>query len=270
MSGFSAEWLTLREPFDQRARNADVLDAVAAAVDGRQALSIVDLGSGTGATVRALGARLPKSQSWSLIDDDPVLLAEAFARARAEGTTIETRQFDLNGDIGPLFDESGADLITASALFDLVSEPWLANFAATVAARSLPVYVALTYDGRVTFNASDPFDASVVSAVNAHQRRNKGFGPALGPHAPATAARILQTLGYSIVQGRSDWVAAEASDREFQLALLAGWRQAAEETGDLSRDGLEGWFERRSEAVEVGRLGLTVGHVDFFAQPRQR
>jgi SAM-dependent methyltransferase len=268
MSGFSAEWLALREPLDMRARNRDVLDAVAGAFRNRAALSIVDLGSGTGSTVRALRAHLPKSQSWKLVDNDPVLLAEAFAEARAEGTTIETQQFDLNDDVGPLLD-AGADLVTASALIDLVSEPWLANLAAAAAARSLPVYIALSYDGRVTFNVSDPVDAQVVAAVNAHQRRNKGFGPALGPRAAASAERIFRALGYAIVRGVSDW-AADAADRKFQLELLEGWRQAAEEVGEPPRDALDGWLKRRRVAAEAGELGLNVGHVDFFAQPAKR
>jgi SAM-dependent methyltransferase len=267
MSGFSTEWLALREPFDMRARDRAVLDAVTSAFRNRQALSIVDLGSGTGSTVRALSARLPKPQSWKLVDNDPVLLAEAFAMPRPADVTIETQQFDLSGDLGPLFD--GADLVTASALIDLVSEPWLANLAAATAARSLPVYIALTYDGRASFSIPDPADERIISAVNAHQRRNKGFGPALGPRAAASATRIFQSLGYAIVQRKSDWVTASA-DGKFQIALLAGWVQAAGEMGDLSVDMLQGWFERRREAIESGKLTLSVGHVDLLAEPRRR
>jgi hypothetical protein len=268
MSGFSAEWLALREPLDMRARNRDVLEAVAAAFADQPSLSIVDLGSGTGSTLRALSSWFPRAQVWKLVDNDPVLLAEAFASARPAGTTVETVQFDLIDELGPLFD-AGTGLVTASALLDLVSETWLANLAASVAARSLPVYMALSYDGRVAFGSFDPDDAAVISAVNAHQRTNKGFGAALGPRAAASAERIFRALGYSFVKGPSDWI-AEAADPTFQLELLAGWRRAAEEMGDLPRDALDSWFRRRCAAVEAGELTLSVGHVDFFAQPRKR
>jgi SAM-dependent methyltransferase len=268
MSGFSVEWLALREPLDMRARNRAVLGAVAAAFNGRSDVSIVDLGSGTGSTLRALGSQLAASQKWTLVDNDPVLLAEAFARAQASGATVETRQFDLADDIAPLFDADTA-FVTTSALLDLVSEPWLANLAAAAAARSLSVYAALSYDGRVTFSSSDPVDAQVIAAVNAHQLGNKGFGPALGPRAVAAAERIFRALGYSFVQGTSDWEAGP-SDRDFQHELLAGWRQAAAEMGGLPCEALEGWFARRRAATDAGALNLTVGHVDFFAQPRER
>jgi hypothetical protein len=266
VSGFSSEWLALREPLDGRARNVGVRDAVAAAFQGQQALSIVDLGSGTGSTVRALGAHLPKTQSWRLVDNDPILLAEAFATERAADVAIETVQFDLNDDLGALFDD-GAGLITSSALIDLVSEPWMANLAAAVTARRLPAYIALTYDGRVAFSDADPLDAQVIAAVNAHQLGNKGFGPALGPRAADFAVRIFGTFGYAVAQGASDWIAG-AADVAFQLELLAGWRQAADEIGGIAREDLDGWYTRRCEAARAGRLTLTVGHVDFFAQPR--
>ena len=268
MSGFSLEWLALREPLDMRARNRDVLGAVAAAFQGHSEVSVVDLGSGTGSTLQALGPHLTPSQRWALVDNDPVLLAEAFARAQAAGAMVETRLFDLADDVASLFD-ADTGLITSSALLDLVSEPWLANLAAAAAARSLPVYMALTYDGRVAFSDFDPFDAQVIAAVNAHQLGDKGFGPALGPRAIAAAERIFRALGYSLVQGTSDWEAAPA-DRDFQHELLAGWRQAAAETGGLPRELLESWYLRRRAAIDAGTLNLTVGHVDFYAQPRKR
>lgn len=266
MSGFSTEWLALREPLDMRARSKDVLDAVAAAFQGRHPLSIVDLGSGTGSTVRALSALLPRPQSWRLVDNDPVLLAEAFAMERPHDVAVETVQFDLNDDIGALFDDA-AELVTSSALIDLVSEPWLANFAAAASARRLPVYIALTYDGRTTFSDADPLDAQVIAAVNKHQLGDKGFGSALGPRAADFAMRMFRTFGYEVTQGQSDWV-ADGEDITFQLELLAGWRQAAEETAEIPHNSLAGWFVRRCEAAQAGRQTLTVGHVDFFARPR--
>jgi hypothetical protein len=267
VSGFSSEWLALREPLDMRARNKDLLAAVAAAFRGRKTLSIVDLGSGTGSTVRALSAHLPTPQGWRLVDNDPILLAEAYAMERPADVMVETVQFDLADDVAPLFD--GADLVTSSALMDLVSEPWLANLAAAAAARSLPVYIALTYDGRAAFSTVDPLDALIISRVNTHQLGNKGFGPALGPRAVASAQKIFRALGYSLNQGTSDWIAGTA-DVRFQVELLTGWLQAAREIGDLAPDTLEDWFRRRCDAVEAGKLTLTVGHVDFFAQPLKR
>ena len=77
MSGFSADWLALREPYDLRARNPAVLDAVAAFFEPRPSVRVVDLACGTGSTLRALSPRLPPRQSWTLVDNDPGLLARA-------------------------------------------------------------------------------------------------------------------------------------------------------------------------------------------------
>lgn len=268
MTGFSSEWLALREPLDHRARNRDVLDAVAAAFAGRAGVCVVDLGSGTGSTLRALSGRLPRPQHWRLVDDDPVHLAEAAATPRPGDVDIDAPPLDLRGGVAELFDGSTA-LVTASALLDLVSEPWLANLAAAVAARSLPVYMALTYDGRVALADEDAADAAVIAAVNAHQRRDKGFGPALGPHAASFALRIFQQFGYAVTQGPSDWFAGP-DDALFQKELLSGWRDAAAEMGSLPRAELDGWYARRARAAEAGGLTLRVGHVDFFARPKKR
>ncbi len=270
MSGFSAEWLALREPLDHaraQCRRCSMPSRRHSRTGTRSPSSISAAAPARRCARSARGCR--ERKRWKLVDNDPVLLAEAFATARPAGAAVETQQFDLNGDVGPLFDE-GAELVTASALIDLVSEPWLANFAAAAAARSLPVYIALTYDGRASF--SERRSATMRRSFPQSMRisaGNKGFGPALGPRAAESAKRIFRALGYSIVQGQSDWV-AEATDAKFQIELLAGWLHAAREMGELSRDTLEGWFTRRCDAVAAGKLTLTVGHVDFFAQPRKR
>jgi hypothetical protein len=79
MSGFSAEWLALREVYDLRARNPAILDAVTAALEPLSSVRVVDLASGTGSTVRALSPLLPARQNWKLIDNDLGLLARAKA-----------------------------------------------------------------------------------------------------------------------------------------------------------------------------------------------
>ena len=70
MSRFSDDWLALREPYDARARNAKVFAAVAALFEQHDTIQIVDLGCGTGSTMRALSPLLAARQKWRLVDND--------------------------------------------------------------------------------------------------------------------------------------------------------------------------------------------------------
>jgi hypothetical protein len=265
MSAFSHEWLALREAYDVAARNAAVLDAVAAAFAGRASIALVDLACGTGATLRAISARLPSQQNWRLVDNDLSLLARAAGSAPAPGQTIAATPVDIARDLelaldGPL------DLVVTSALLDLVSDEWLERFATETAVRALPVYAALTYDGRVDFDPHDVLDAMMIAAINRHQLGDKGFGPALGPAAANAATASFEALNYAVARGSSDWTFGP-QDEEIQSEFIAGWAAAASEGGELSLEETAGWFARRREHVKSGRSSIRVGHVDFFAQP---
>lgn len=265
MSGFSADWLSLREPYDRAARNAGVLDAVGAHFADRASIAVVDLACGSGSTLRAISPRLPARQDWRLVDNDLSLLARAAALGAPPRLTVTARPVDLARDLelaldGPL------DLVTTSALFDLVSAPWLDRLATEVAARNLPVYAALTYNGEAALDPSDPFDAHIVDAVNRHQRTDKGFGPALGPTAAAAAKAAFARVGYSVIEGRSDW-AFGPQDRAIQSEILAGWAAAARALGDLAEGEIAAWLARRGDLVKAGRSTMRVGHVDVFACP---
>jgi len=265
MSGFSAEWLALREPYDARSRNPAVLAAVVAWLKGRPSVRIVDLACGTGSTLRALSSRFPAQQSWQFTDNDLSLLARATSAPRLAGVTVTAVPLDLNRDLEAAFD-GPVDLVTTSALLDLVSQVWLERLTVEIAARSVPVYAALSYDGRIELNPAGPFDAAIVAAVNAHQRTDKGFGSALGPDAGSRAIAGFEKLGYSVTHGASDWVFGP-DDRDIQMEVLSGWASAAREVGALTLGDTVEWLTRRRDAVAAGRSSIRVGHVDIFARP---
>lgn len=260
---FSADWLALRERYDRSARNRDVLGRVAGAFVGNPAVAIVDLACGTGATLRAVAPHLPARQTWRLADNDLGLLARAAATERPAQAVVSPMPLDLARDLEAALD-GPLDLVTASALLDLVSAAWLERFAVETAARRLPVYAALIYDGRVALDPADPFDTAVVGAVNRHQRRDKGFGPALGPEAALSAVRAFERVGYAVVTGASDWEFA-FDDRDIQIEVLTGWASAAGELDELPQAAIDAWLARRRELVAIGRSHMRVGHVDFFA-----
>ncbi|MDR9395482.1 MAG: class I SAM-dependent methyltransferase, partial [Roseovarius sp.] len=146
--GFDASWLTLRETADARARDDALFDRA------RQLLgagaSVLDLGCGTGATARAFAARGIHDVDWRLLDNDPALLTHA-SQACPGAATHEIDLADV--DALPL---EGVDLVTASALLDLVSRDWVTRFAERLAEARIGLYAVLSYDGVMRWDPSDP------------------------------------------------------------------------------------------------------------------
>lgn len=277
MSGFASDWLALREPADRRARSPAIVAAVASHLDAlgasrdepRPPVRVTDLGCGTGSTLRALCAQLPARQHWLLVDNDAALLAQAVRRAgeMPPSVTVAPLQADLQADLEAVVARD-ADLLAASAFLDLVSRPWLERLVAAAAAHRRAVYVALSYDGRVACDPVDPFDASVLSAFDAHQRGDKGLGGALGPMAAATAVACFEAAGFEVVTAPADWRLGH-DEGALQAQLLQGWHQAAAETGTLPAPDLDAWLARRLAAIAAGRSRLRVGHLDLWARPRE-
>jgi SAM-dependent methyltransferase len=280
MSGFAANWLALRESADRNARNRDVLAAVRQYFESRQTLRIVDLGCGTGANLRAFAATLPVSQHWRLVDDDTALLAAARTELRAWAADhseaedrLELKQFGRHLEIAfektnlaigveGIF-EPTPGLATATAFFDLVSPAWIAGFCRALAAGGLPLYAVLTYDGSEKWTPPHAADAAVLAAFHSHQGRDKGFGPAAGPHAAALLRENLQQAGYEIVSGASPWLLDAATDPGLIAALVEGTASAVAETGLVPEADRLAWRSARLAAHNCA-----IGHVDLFAWPR--
>jgi SAM-dependent methyltransferase len=272
LSGFGHDWLALREPYDQVARSSTLADRFASALG--PAPRVIDFGCGTGANLRYLAPRVASSlrqeQHWLCLDSDRDLLARAEAmlgRWRKEGRrevgwqgSMRFQLLDLATGLDALaLDGVG---VTASALLDLTSAVWLDTLAERC--RRAPVLMALSFDGRLSWQPALVEDDLVLARFLAHQRTDKGFGPALGPDAISHLAGRLGADGRRVTTATSDWRLVPA-DRPLLEAMLEGVIAAAAAIQDDRR--LAGWAAQRRRLLARGELGLTVGHLDLLALP---
>jgi len=256
-----SDWLALREPADFAARSAVLTRAVVDALPRRRPLRILDLATGSGSNVRYLERFLPRDHTWLLVDRDPDLLAEA-SRRTAATTAVETKCFDLGPlDRTEIF--AKRDLVTASALLDLVSERWLRDLAERCRAARTAVLFALTYNGRSQCSPVEPEDDAIRELMNRHQRANdKGFGRAAGPDAVDRAEQCFAAAGYGMTRQSSDWVLTSEM-HALQHELIEGWAEAAAEIAPERSAMIQRWRVRRQGHVKQNRSRIVVGHDDL-------
>jgi SAM-dependent methyltransferase len=262
---FDADWLTLREPADHRARAGALVRLLSDYFSSLPLLHILDLGAGTGSNLRFLAPRLSQPQRWTLIDHDPGLLERV--RPPADRPDVQWRS--LCADLSLWRDcvsLPAPDLVTASALIDLVSQNWAESLAEGCRALGAAVYIALSYDGEVRWSQPDPLDAQVRTAVNAHQERDKGLGSALGPRATSVLASQLRDRGYRVRTDASPWNLG-ADSAALAGLLVTGWVDAACEQDPGSCALYQMWGERRQADLAAGRTRVHVGHWDLLALP---
>jgi hypothetical protein len=266
MSGFSADWLALREPADHASINAGLRRALCAHFCDRQELTILDLGSGTGSNMRGLAPDLPAGQqNWRLVDYDTALLTRAKAnppRVSGREINIQTHHHDLSsGDLGSLMD--GAGLVTASALFDLISVSIIKVIVGQIAAARVPFYTVLTYDGVAAWLPEHPADREMRELFNQHQQTDKGFGQAAGPGATDALAEAFRGHGYRVSRGTSPWV-LKRQNAALRREVDAGWASAVRETGALPGHTIDDWEASRASTDDAVTV---VGHEDLLALP---
>lgn len=261
MSGFSIDWLDLREPADFAARNKSIALQLVTFLQADQDISpiIVDLGSGTGSTLRALSALGAHQCVWRLVDHNPALLNEALRR-HGQTEIVEDYEADLL-DVSSL-PLGGATLLSASALFDLVSASVVDTLVSRIKKQGTAFYAALNYDGRTQWSPPHHFDNAVLDAFNQDQRRDKGMGSALGPESADYLRASLERAGYTVYTGDSTWQLGSEQQR-LMADLIRGIRAAVSEGYHLDAELLDDWETFRLAHISEGHC--TVGHVDVLA-----
>lgn len=266
MSGFSISWLDLRESADFAARDKTLATKVLEWLDQANDYTspdriIVDLGAGTGSTLRALTKLGANNIVWRLVDLDGKLLNEALRR-HGKQYLIEDYQADLT--ITEELPLSGAHVISASALFDLASTAFIDALVNRIDARKTAVYAALNYDGTTTWTPAHPLDEKILAAFNQDQLRDKGFGPALGPQCTNYLQQVLESKGYTVSINPSPWELG-AKDEAMTSELISGIASAVSEGYGLSAQEVDDWKTFRLTHAADGHC--TIGHWDLLALP---
>jgi hypothetical protein len=265
----SPNWLALREPADADARARDLAETFELASPPSGPKVIHDLGCGTGSMGRWLAPLLAGPQHWVLHDRDADLLALAAADApgpAADGApvTVEAKRTDLASM--QVRDLSGAALITASALLDMLTADELDRLVGLCLGVGCPILLTLSVIGSVEITPADPLDRRVAAAFNAHQRRMTNRGRLLGPDAVDCAAQAFRRLGAEVLVRPSPWQLGPAHSA-LAAEWFTGWLGAAREQESELAAECEPYARLRLDQASAGNLAVTVSHADLLVLP---
>lgn len=265
-----AGWLALREPADAAARSVRLLDDLLSLLRhpdraDRAPLVVHDLGSGTGSQRRWLAPRLPWPQRWVEHDRDAGLLdASAVPGSLLTAPVVEVTS--CNCDLADLTAEhlARADLMTASALLDVLTRPVIDRLVAVAARLRAPLLLTLTVNGQVRLTPTDVLDGAVRNAFNDHQRRPTSTGRLLGPDAGAYAIEALRESAAEVRSAPSPWRLGGPADA-LTTTWFTGWLDAAVEQQPDLAPRADGYRARRLAEIADGRLEVVVEHTDLLA-----
>jgi hypothetical protein len=219
---------------------------------------------------RWLAPLLPGRQHWNLYDRDAELLEVAAAvspgpSADGQAVTVEPRHLDVT-QLRPR-DLERANLVTASALLDLLTREELTHLLAVCVGSECPMLLTLSVAGHVELSPFHPLDPRVGAAFDAHQRRLTERGRLLGPDAAAFAVERCAELGREVLVRPAPWRLG-AGQADLAAEWFTGWVGAAcEQEPGLSAE-TEAYVERRLAQAIAGELTVTVDHADLLVLPR--
>ncbi|MBG6189912.1 putative O-methyltransferase YrrM [Arthrobacter sp. CAN_A212] len=287
----SSDWLSLRRPADEAARQASkpllaaLLDFLAetGGADSRGPVRIFDLGAGTGANQAWLAPQLALAQQWTLIDHDADLLDHTLSAPPVDGVTgtaavvagIEDLGQILEADTDPAAsgDPAAADgdasnrnrFVTCSALLDLLTPAQLEAHCVTLASTGTAALFSLSVTGVMEIDPADPLDVRLNDAFNRHQNR----GDRAGAEAVDLTAGFLADAGFTVTTVQTPWELTGDHARLIDRFLSDRVDAVLEEDPTLAAEAGD-WLARRADQAAAGTLRLTIGHRDLLALPPQR
>jgi SAM-dependent methyltransferase len=289
-----ADFLAAKFALDKRSLNPEVLSALLQCLRDMPSLECLDVGAGTGATVRRLLSWRP-SQPWRLTaldrDADVIaiahdttrqVLAQAGERPAATAGTVRSHDGRIEVcfaacELAAHRPRSRYDLVTAHAVLDLVAlAPTLTAFARWLRPDGL-LYATINCDGEPEilprYHDAD-FEHAVLACYTASMEERAVDGLRSGG---AYCGRRLQALLPQrcfplLAQGCSDWDirpdCGAYRDRDptcLKVLLDLMWKEASA-SGRFDEEALQCWREDRMRTVHACKLEMRVPNRDLLAR----
>jgi SAM-dependent methyltransferase len=294
------DYLDVKTSLDERSLNPTVQTAFLDALRGREWLTCLDLGAGTGASLwRLLNAELSAGLAITAVDRDAALLDIAFKRTtvllRARGFTVSTpaagslrarrggRHLAIDFITADLqhfnaADDAGRfDAVIAHQVMDLLPPRTMAERIAAWLRPQGVFYATLNYEGGTALfpvYREEALEDRILAVYDDSMEKRRVWDQSSG--GARSGRRLYGALlehGLApLAHGTSDWNLTPLHrvylDRDdlCLVALLGMIRDEAARSGEFSGEALDLWHRDRLHKLENGELGLIVHQIDLLAE----
>lgn len=284
-----ALWLSYRSACDAVARNKGIERKFLEFFNHKPTLDIVDVGAGTGANFRYYFDHIRQNQRWTFIEKNAQLIEEAKACiahfAQQKGYHLEQKHSNLMhisagdkqasikiiqgclGDIEHLVSLPDADVVTANAVFDLISYEQFDALVRKLKKEYVCLLSTLNYYETSFLPFSDT-DARFIRWYHMHMKRPQQFGIAMGPDCCEEMLDLLHQQGMIIEQEASQWHITR-NNTAMHHFLLSFMEDAIHKLNlaACEKEAFDQWMDKRKKLCRERRLEIYVDHNDIFAYP---
>ena len=156
-------------------------------------------------------------------------------------------------------------IISYSAALDLMSKSSIKEAIKRVNNLNA-IYFSLCFNGIVKWTPANTFDKYILSFFNKHQRRDKGFGAALGLQSIDFVNRYSIKQGMKVNTKNSPWIVNNKTnkDKTFMNRYLLDIKKALFHMEGIDKDILRKWYKDKKSDIEKKSIKLYVGHQDML------
>ncbi len=287
--GFETGWLNERFQFDNAARNQKVEHAFLDHFKEKQKITIVDIGSGTGANCLYFFEKLKQDQQWFFIEKDSRLVEPTFERlktyANHQGYDFQSKEKSLKiiadskeiniliindsfFKLSQLVDLDKVDVVMAAAVFDLLSTDQFIKLVDSIFSREIALLTTMNYSEMYFYPELD-LDKKFITLYESHMNRQQRFGKGMGKGCSPFFERYLTERNYNFTKGSSSW---NIDKKAFEMHnYLLGFMEKS--IGELLENPEEKilfdqWLSEKRTLSQNQLLTIEVEHFDFFIPPK--